>query len=291
MPFQWIIRSRLPLKRVRFRVSEMSSRIRGEFIAASVVVTCAVLDIWISHNHRQWFPPECCAPSAHMGNVITSVGVAVAFVLTYLAALTGLPSPGRQLLSSALGHIKLDAPDLAAIDEDGRISHEEFQSLQAFITNARDLAPTDLQVSAACESFMLVVNLAKPQHIRPRPEASDLRKLGYSFLRAHFLSSFVFKKDAEKCWLLATTLFCGIIFSYVTASYFFETVKIVEFSKFIFIAYPTLAVIGAAFSVAMILRMWPHAVEDEVLKPALAPLAAAWRQRVEALVNKIPSPP
>jgi hypothetical protein len=260
-------------------------RIRGGFLTVAVVVLILATDLWIARCCPQMIPDLWGKPKEHIGDLIAASGVAVAFVLTYLAALTGLPSPGRQLLSSALGHIKLDEPELAAIDEDGRVTNDEFRQLNRFIRDAKDLAPNDPEVQKACDLFDVIVKLAKPPHIREMPAKGKLEELGYSRVRAAFLRSVVFKKDAEKCWLLCATILCSLVFTYSTVVYCLEAAQVMPASIVMPLGYPILALVGMAFSTAMSLRMWPHFVDEALLTPALAPLQQAWSRRVETLTT------
>jgi hypothetical protein len=256
-------------------------RIRGGVLTAVVVIAVFLVDLAISRSFPQLKDWECCAPNEHVGDLIAASGVAVAFVLTYLAALTGLPSPGRQLLASALSHIKNLDPELAAIDEDGRISQNEYRLLQEFLDDAQDLGKNDEAVLTATTLFSLIIALAKPSHIRPNPTIEQLESLGYAHFRANFLSSIVFKRDAEKRMLLRATILCAIIFGYTSVVYCLEFLRLMDSSVAMLIGYPLLAAIGFGFATAMGMRMWPHTVEYDVIGAIIPPMEAA-RQRTIA---------
>jgi hypothetical protein len=256
---------------------------RGALFTLLIVIVILALDIALSWAVPTLPPPftDCCAPSAHLGTLIAATGVAVAFVLTYLAALTGLPSPGRQLLTSALGHIKLHNPDLAAYDEDGRISQAEFQAIETFLDDAEDLAPADETVSSAAELLRTIANLAKPPHIRPTPEKEVLYRLGYGVIRAWFLRTIVFRRDSEKRNLIRAAIGCAIVFSYALLVYCLEVLGLMKASVFILIGYPITGFIGAIFAVALGMRMWPHVVERRAIEPLLGPLTQAIERRIK----------
>jgi hypothetical protein len=258
----------------------MIRRLRGGFVTLFAVAAVFIIDFTLSVQLPTLKLWACCKPGEHIADLIAASGVAVAFVLTYLSALTGLPSPGRQLLASALGHIKYHDPDLAAIDEDGRITLDEFRRLQEFLDDARDLEPNDQGVLTACDLFMLIVNLAKPPHIRPHPTVRDLEDLGYTHTRAKFLSGIVFKRDAEKKLLLRATILCAIIFSYTSLIYCLELLGVMKSSFVIMLGYPMLAIVGAGFAIAMALRMWPHVIVYDVVGAVIPPMEAAMQRAV-----------
>jgi hypothetical protein len=224
------------------------------------------------------FLTECCTVNDMAGDLIAASGVAVAFVLTYLAALTGLTSPGRQLLSSVLSELQKSNPGLAIHDEDARMEVGDFEQLEDSFDEMRhydDVGSDEVRkrLDASCDLLLVVVGLAKPPHVRPTPTVAELRKLGYSDVRAWFMCRFVFKRDAERRVLLQAAVLTAAVFFYTIICRCLESVGVLHYSVILPLGFPILASIGFLFGVALALRMWPHDVDAIVIEPLKAPLA------------------
>jgi hypothetical protein len=277
------------------RVRAYMHGVPGGFLAFYVLILVFVADVWLSSKYPH---ATCCKIHNHLTELIDGAGVAVAFVLTYLAALIALPSPGRQLLSSALGYLAREDPELAAIDEDVPLTKENFEFFREFANNARDRAMMIgtynrdelASVEKACDLFVSIVNLARPPHRRANPTEDDLEKMGYCHPRAHFLARIVFRRDAEKRWLLRASVLCAIVFAYAVVMKWLSQYHWLEVSfALVLLGYLIIFSIAVGFSIALALRMWPHTVERSLIAAALGPLEEELKGRAARLVGGMSS--
>jgi hypothetical protein len=258
--------------------------IPGGYVALAATMLVLAADVWLSHK----FPASpCCVIEDHVEDLIAGTGVAIAFVLTYLAAQVALPSPGRQLLSSMLGHMPRQEPELAVIDEIIPLTEAHFTSFREFVKTAKLGAPNDQDVLAACETFMKVVNLSRPQHTRDEPTIFDLESLGYSHLRASFLMSVVFKKDAEKRILLRASVIGAIVFCYTILMKWLSEYDLMESSYAMVVGgYAALFMLALGFAVALALRMWPHTLPKAAIEAALRSIQQDTERRAHKLTGE-----
>ena len=257
----------------------------GELVVGSLTFLL-LIDFLVSQAFpASPFLSECCTVNDMAGDLIAASGVAVAFVLTYLAALTGLTSPGRQLLSSVLSELQKSNPGLAVHDEDARMEVADFEQLEDSFDEMRhyDGEGSDEvreRLDASCDLLLVVVGLAKPPHVRPTPTVAELRKLGYSDVRAWFMCRFVFKRDAERRALLQAAVITAAVFFYTVICRCLEGLGALHYSVVLPLGFPILASIGFLFGLALALRMWPHDVDAIVIEPLKAPLAGKLQKDV-----------
>jgi hypothetical protein len=256
-------------------------RISGGYLAVFGMALLLAADIRFADN----YPALRVDPHDHVADLIAASGVAVAFVLTYLAALTGLPSPGRQLLASALAYVERQGSTFAAGDAEGKVPQEEFRRLEEFLDRALDLARNDGEAIDAHHLFMRVIALAKPERQETEISIHELEKLGYSHFRATFLSSIVFKPNAERRHLLRATVLCAAIFSYTSLIYFLQLGHYIDASAVLMLGYPILTVVGAGFAVALSLRMWPHVVDEAAVRSILGMVTQAMQDKIDRSTN------
>jgi hypothetical protein len=254
----------------------LKSRVPGGYWVLALVAVVFVADVLISKNWwasiTAFIGTKHLHPKDHFADLFAASGVAVAFVLTYLATLVALPSPARELLSSVLMQMADVAQNFEAIDPEARISPEEFVRLQELLDRAVDNDRNNPEVLDSYETLMKVVALAKLPQMNVSDARELLTKLGYSHYRANFLASVVFQKNTEKCHLLRATILAAIVFGYASVVDILYILGCVENSIVLPLGYLILGIMGVMFAVAFALRIWPHGVQYAVIKPIVESL-------------------
>lgn len=279
----------------------------AKFILVATVVL-GVYDISISSwNCNDFYNTHCInflAPTDHYSIVLTTAGLTIALLLTYLSIRgSSALSIGQPMLRNAIFAIRSQQPVLYAIFDQDALSRSDNLALEEFIIVTRNKLDDALldapeanrdRLDTALKSLLFlnsIYNFSKLDHQRnPSIELPDFHSFGFGRFRAAFMLHILGVPNREISIIFLSNILVGVMIFYINILAFLDVVGFIDMSFLLLLIYPFFAAIAMYYILALSFRLWPQPSLHDQLEPLSSFLKDSLHEDVMNALDSIPKP-